>query len=299
MQGVCVGEFFTFRSEAVLNLHHVLYSEAWAQESADAGAALGAQVVADDLRLRSVQGYHMAVDYYRENLIAKDLLFDASMRLLSAHLVGRDGAAPQGWSEVFMPLTEPYLATDWPAHHQQNLAWTKGVTDELTLLLPAVIARLEELFHQPLPDPPILVSTVVAGRTGPAYTTVGPTHIICSTTHRKSQGHAAVEIVLHEACHALADPLLAALAERIDPKTPGAGDLWHVVLFYVVGEAVARAWAERAVSYQPYLDATGLLDRVWPSLRVPVRSAWSGYLDGTWDWDSACGRLAKSIQNQT
>lgn len=295
---MCLEELFAFRSDAALNLHNVLYSEAWAQEAAASGGRAGAQLVAGDLRLRAVPGYAGAIDYYRRNLISRDLLFDASMRQLSTQLVGRDGAKPEGWDGVFTPLVDPYVDMDWPDHRASNLAWTEGMTCGLRKLLPEVIARLEEVFHQELPDRPILVSTVVVGRTGPAYTNVHPTHIICSSSHRKSQGLAAVEVVLHEACHSVADPLLAALSDRIDPGRPKSRELWHVVMFYLVGQVVAAAWARQGVDYQPYLDATGLFDRAWPTLRTPVRDACSGYLDGTWDWDSAWDRLAESLQHQ-
>lgn len=284
-----------FRSDAALNLHNVLYSEAWAQQSAASGRDSGAQAVPGDLALRGVPGYQETVDYYRRELINRDLLFDESMRQLSALLVGRAGSAPAGWDGVFTPLLDHYRDMDWPDHQARNLVWAEQVIAGLTQLLPEVIARLEEVFCLTLPDRPVLVSTVLVGRTGPAYTDVHPTHIICSSSHRKSQGLAAVEVVLHEACHSLAEPLLAALSSRVDPTHPQARELWHVVMFYLVGEVVAEAWARHGVDYQPYLNATGLFERAWPMLREPVRDACSSYLDGTSGWDATWDRLAESL----
>ncbi|QDP96097.1 hypothetical protein FOE78_09470 [Microlunatus elymi] len=290
-----VDDYLTFRTDAELNLHNLLYSDAWRQEAAESGTRPKAQTIDDELALRDGAGYPAAVRFYRQQLIDRDLLFDASMRDLSSRLVGRDGTTPAGWREIFDPLVEDYLATDWDRHRDRNETWTREVADGLNQLLPEVIARLQDVFGQVLPEPPVLVSTVLVGRTGPAYTADDPAHIICSTTHRKAQGLAAVEIVLHEACHLLADPLYRSLDARLDTAAVHRPELWHVVQFYLVGEVVAAAWRRRGVDYEPYLSATGLFDRAWPQLRDCVPRAWSGYLDGSWGWDSACDRLVAAV----
>ena len=287
--------WFDFRADVMLNLHHVMYAEAWRVEEQETGAAAGAQLVRDNLELRRTIRYQPAVDYYRSAVIHKDLLFDGSMRQLASHIVGRSGSVPDGWFDIMRPLLDAYAATDWILHQEWNLAWTREVTSLLTNLLPEVMPRLEDLFRQTIPDAPILVSTVVVGRTGPAYTTIRPTHITCSTSHRKSQGLAATEIVIHEACHAIAEPLRAALDDRVAASVPHGSELWHVVLFYLTGEVVARAWNRSGVDYRPYLDATGLFERAWPQFQVPVRDAWSGYLEAKTSWDQCCDQLAAAV----
>ena len=169
------------------------------------------------------------------------------------------------------------------------------MVEHLTTLLPAVMRQLESLLRMDFPDSPMLVSTVIVGRTGPAYTQIRPTHITCSTSHRKNQGLAATEIIVHEACHAIAEPLWKALDARVTPGAAHGSELWHVVLFYLVGEVVARAWNRAGVHYQPYIDATGLFQRAWPQLRDPVRAAWSDYLDGSSPWDQCCDQLAEAV----
>ncbi|SDR98705.1 hypothetical protein [Microlunatus soli] len=286
---------FRFSSDAAMNLHHVLYSEACAAESAATGARPRAQHLEGGLTIRGSAAYEAAVDYYRHELITRDLLFDSTMRRLSAEVAGLGGTAPHGWSDVFQPALGDYLGADWSGHDATNVAWTVQLTDRLAPLLPDVVGRLEQVYRTPLPDVPVPVSTVVVGRTEPAYTAEGPDHITCTTTHRKSQGLQSVEIVLHELSHLLAGPLYEALAARA--TSDERPDLWHVVLFYLTGQVVARAWADHGVDYLPYLDATGLFDRAWPDLRQPVGDAWNGYLDGTRDWDSACDQVVDAVND--
>lgn len=162
----------------------------------------------------------------------------------------------------------------------------------MSTLLPDVLEELQRLLQAPLEDHPLRVDTVWIGHRMPAYTTVHSGHVTCTTTDQTSQGWTAVEIVLHEACHTLARPIRVALDQRIDQP----GDLWHAVLFYLAGETVRRALEHTGISYQPFLEATGLFDRVWPQLRRPITEIWTCYLDGHTDWDRACDLLAAAVR---
>lgn len=293
-----VDEWFTFDSDAALNLHHLLYAEAWSVESAETGQPSRAQPVEGELALRDAPGYGAAIAYYRRELIGQNLLFDDTLQDLARWLIGRGGATPAGWSEVFTPLLDDYRATDWLGHDRHNQRWSTAAGDQLAMLLPEAIDRLQELYRQPLPDPPVLVSTVYVGDRLPAYTSIRPTHITCSTTHPESQSRAAAEVILHEASHELVDGVRASIRARVDITQQGLGQLWHAVLFFITGEIVVRLFAERGVTYTPYLESTGLFDRAWPQFRAPITDAWTGYLDQRWDWDSACDRLAAAVDHQ-
>lgn len=211
-----VDDAFTFASQPALNLHHLLWAEAWAVESAETGRPSRAQPVTGNLALQETPGFQAGIDYYRAHLIERHLLFDDTMHELSQRLVGRGGAAPAGWEEVFTPVLGDYLDADWPVHDQQNQAWAASSRAQLEELLPAALDRLQHLFRQALPDPPVLISTVYVGDRLPGFTSLHPTHITCSSSHPEIQGIAAGEIILHEASHALIPDLRRAIEVRID-----------------------------------------------------------------------------------
>lgn len=294
-----VDEAFVFASDAALNLHHLLYAEAWSVESAETGQPSKAQPVPPgNLRLRDAPGFRHAIAYYRAQLIERHLLFDDTMQALSSWLVGRGGAVPDGWDQVFTPLQAEYEATDWPAHDRHNNRWAAEVSALLDRDLSEAVDRLQQVYCRRLPDPPELVSLVYVGSREGAYTSLHPTHITCSTTDPNGQGLAAAEVLLHEASHTLARDLQESIRARVDMTQPGLRQLWHVALFFITGQVVARLLAERGVAYTPYLESTGLFDQVWPQFRNPVTDAWTGYLDGRWDWDTACHRLAAAVNHQ-
>lgn len=204
---MAVDDSFAFTSDAALNLHHLLYTEAWSAESAENGQPSKAQPAPDDLALRNASGFSDAIAYYRAELIGGPLLFDDTLQDLSRWLTGRGGAAPAEWDRVFTPLLADYQAGDWPDHDRQNKSWSAAVIAELEKLLPEILEDLQQAYRRSLPDPPVLVSTVYVGDRLPAYTSLHPTHITCSSTHPHSHGLTALEIVLHEASHALVDDL--------------------------------------------------------------------------------------------
>lgn len=289
-----VDEWFTFTSDAALNLHHLLYAEAWSNESAETGQRSKAQPMrAGDLMLRGAPGFQDAIAYYRAQLIQRHLLFDDTMQGLSSWLVGRGGAVPAEWEQIVRPLLTEYEAADWPDHDRQNNRWAVEVSALVDTDLPGAVDRLQEIYRRPLPDPPEPVSLVYVGSREGAYTSLHPTHITCSTTDPKAQGYPAAEVLLHEASHALARDLQESIRARVDMTHPGVGQLWHVVLFFLTGQVVVQLLAERGVAYTPYLEANGL----WPQFQEPVTEAWIGYLEGRWGWDVACDRLA-AVVNQ-
>lgn len=85
------------------------------------------------------------------------------------------------------------------------------------------------------------------------------------------------------------------MESRQDPEVPGVGQLWHAVLFFLTGSVVAQLLADRGLGYTPFAESSGLFDRAWPHFREPIRDAWTSYLDGRWDWDTACDRLAAGV----
>jgi hypothetical protein len=74
-----------------------------------------------------------------------------------------------------------------------------------------------------------------------------------------------------------------------------AGDLWHVVLFYIAGEVTRQQLAKNAIDYKPYLYATGLFDRAWPQFRAPVETHVQAFIDGKIALEQMAANLAAAV----
>ena len=146
---------FKFVSDTALNLHHLLYAEASSCESAETGERSKAQPMpAGELSVRAAPGFQEAVAYCRARLISGHLLFDQTLRDLSDQLVGRGGAAPEGWEAVFTPLLADYRSTDWSDHDQHNNRWSHAASVEPAKLFPEAIDRLQQVYRRRLARQP-------------------------------------------------------------------------------------------------------------------------------------------------
>ena len=174
-----------------------------------------------------------------------------------------------------------------------NRRWVEIVTALLATHEPALVARLEQVYQRSWDGLPIRIDVVELANGNANTIVTSPTggHILISSSNDGIQNAAALEMVFHEASHLLTatwrdDPLPAALKEaatQVDAQLPG--DLWHVVLFYVTGEAVRETLANAGeAGYTPYVYAQGLFERGgggrWSAYRTPVEDAWSTYLKG-------------------
>ena len=54
--------------------------------------------------------------------------------------------------------------------------------------------------------------------------------------------------------------------------------------------------AKIGVDYRPYLYATGLFDRAWPTFREPVERVVRAFVDGQITLDQMAAELAKALR---
>ena len=126
-----------------------------------------------------------------------------------------------------------------------------------------------------------------------AYTTTNSTLITVSSVDPANQGDAALEVLFHEASHAMISGVQEAISAQcktknvlLDPPT-----LWHAVLFYTTGELVK----ELIPSYTPFAEANGVWVRAWPMYIGPLKQDWQPYLDGKVPFDSAVTAIVKDV----
>jgi hypothetical protein len=287
-----------FHSAFWINLHHVLYAEAWARRAVpprrSQAGALPALPPAD-LSTDQRAAWARAIDYYDRELAAKDLLFDETMDATRQVLVGsagseqpRSGLAPEH-AAVIAAAAPVYRSHWWPAHDQVNRAWIADVVTRVRSLSPEVPDRLAKLYGTPWFASPVRVDVVVVANRQGAYTALAPepAHVTASSNDPDSQQWAAAEIVFHEVSHALVRPIREAFDREARAASKSIPVLWHVALFYLTGEVVRQSLAARRVEYTQYLYATGLFERAWPDLRAPIESHWLPYIDGKVRLDEA------------
>jgi hypothetical protein len=132
-------------------------------------------------------------------------------------------------------------------------------------------------------------------RTGPVpYTLTDPTLITMSSGDPRYRGLAALEMIFHEASHAMIGLLEAKLDE--EAKRQGKTlppDLWHAILFYSAGEITRRHVGR---DYVPYAKKNGLYERGgWEIFPPVLERDWQPYLEGTLSASTAVARVVAAF----
>ena len=180
----------------------------------------------------------------------------------------------------------------WPEDAAENRAWIEKLQPALARHGEALAASLEKAYGARFPAPIAVDVSSYAGPVG-AYTVLDPPHITITSHLSEYQGDAALEMVFHEASHALVGPLrekLAAECARQGVAEPP--QLWHSLLFYTTGEVVRRRLGG---GYVPYADRNGLWTRSFSADERPIKDHWPAYLDGAIDIDTALARVVAAL----
>jgi len=282
-----------------MNLHQTLMHEASANTPRDLGALTPEQRTA----------WNAALAAYREAWGGKgDITFERVMRIAQDELsqVADDAVDPglsQALAGAIKQAAPVYRAHWWPADDAANrffigyaAAMLRDAGDEL--------ARAHEtVYGTPLPKTVRLDVTAHAGPYG-AYTnslrSAGPVTTM-SSRDPSYQGHAVLEMVLHEASHTIVGPYngtvaraIAASAKRLAIEPPDG--LWHAVLFATSSQLGVRALRARGVTnYVP--TSEDLLTRVWPQYRTAIETHWHPYvLEGKGTLDEAIDKVVTAVK---
>jgi hypothetical protein len=268
---------FELHSGFWVNLHQRLYAEA-----APPGRGGPPEVFTDD------PAWSGAVAYYRGAFPVNDrlsLLFHEPLRALNIRLSSLADAADLRGSGLAPELSAPleaaagvYRKEQWAKDDASNRRWITGIEPQLARHGDALASELSAVYRTPWPKEPIRVDvSVMAGPVG-AYTVVDPTHVTISSGRTTFQGEAALEMIFHEASHALIKPIEDGIERACEAAhKPAPPTLWHALLFFTTGEIVKRRLGG---SYVPYADANGLYDRDWKPYREIFERVWRPYLAG-------------------
>lgn len=280
---------FEFHSSFWLNLHLRLHYAATGRRPPPAAA----------LQQPDAPEWARAVDFYKVRFGEKGgmgLMFDDDLVSIERRLSALDAAPLSGLDPALTAQLDAVASLarrDWPEQERLNRAWISAVEPALRRHGKALIAALSAAYHAPWPQAPILVD--VSGFAGPfgAFTVLDPVHITISSTNPAYSGDASLEMIFHEASHALIAPIankLEAKAVRRGRKVPE--DLWHALIFYTTGEIVKR---ELGSGYVPYATKNGVWSRGWSKMETAIRRDWQPYLDGKMDLDRALSALMDEL----
>jgi hypothetical protein len=293
------------------NLHHLLYAQALSDPAAARARKIrldpSDEAIFDVLTPAERNTWNAARAYYVGNIIGKNLLFDEELRAIGIALSETESSEqiaatglPPDLRSVLRSTEAIYRKYWWPGHRARNQRWAREIQPFLSRHGAKLRARLEAVYGAAWPDEPVIVDLVFYANSAGAYTTLDPTRIAISTSDSANWNEAALEILLHETTHAMAQPLREQLEELVAAAVakPDANvkalrrDLWHETLFYLTGEVLT----EELPGYTPYADKNGLWTIAWPGRdRKSIEQAMAPYLDGLTSMHDALATLVSDL----
>lgn len=297
-----VNQYFEMRSDFWLNLHHFLYLQAvlaTPQARKDAAIAVDRAVPLRQMTPEQRIAWDKALTYYRQ-FGDRDPLRDRALITANYELSDAGNSSSiegrQLTPEMKAALQEAapvYRALWWNDQDQKNRQWIERASLLVRKYGKNLSSRIALVYRTTWPANKIPVEVVLYANWAGAYTTTHDTLITVSSVDPANQGDAALEILFHEASHALIDSLQEALlnqcrAQAVTLKPP---TLWHAILFYTTGTLVR----EQLPGYTPLADSIGLWKRAWPMYIGPLKTDWQPYLDGKTSFNSAVASLVKDV----
>jgi len=267
--------FFSFHSNAWLNLHHILWSRG-------EGAPLPADLPEAE-RTAWAAGIEFYAPYSRRNLISDDELIAIKEALRNVE--GRtslDGipidSGVRTTLERLMPI---YRKHWWPAHDRTNREWIAAVRPLVDRHGAALDQAMARAYDVTMPDNPVWVDVSVRAHPVGAYETGPVTHVMISSVDPSYRGYAALEMLFHERSHAwgrvLARAIFAAATEQgvsVPPQLP------HAVLFYTAGELTARELKSHGIDYTHYAHPKIYSNMCGASCEERMALHWTPHLEG-------------------
>lgn len=223
---------FELRSGFWVNLHHFLFLQAI--EDPNAGRVALAALSPDQ-----AEDWSQAIGYYRESYSGKDLLQRAMARIKNALAdAGSDTSAfADGLDAELVKILEAaapvYRAKWWKKHDRSNRLRIEQLVPLLALHEKSLKTDLSDVYNVEWPAARIEADVVFYANWAGAYTTLYPTRITISSEDSDQPPEESLELLFHEASHALIDRVEEVIDDRVRSigKLLPRKSLWHAVLF--------------------------------------------------------------------
>lgn len=300
-------ERFIFHSDPWINLHHFLYQ--WARnvpERQPEDRRRAVEVTERDqlgsLDAHEREAWVRALDYYRQRLIAGDILFNRrlidvreQLAVIACSGVGLDELDAEH-KNVLDEAMRVYRSRWWPTHHEANVAWIQWQVDSLKVHETTLAERLAATYGGVWPGDRIRVDVAAYTNWAGAYTTNNPNHLTISGTDYT--GLEGLEILFHEVSHAsffeqriLGQINVAFRASGTDPPDR----LAHTIQFVTPAELLSPLLTDEELEKFQSVGKR-VLER--GSLReqyLVVLKHWKPFLDGQVERTEALDRIAQEL----
>jgi hypothetical protein len=266
--------FFSFHSNAWLNLHHILWSKG-------EGAPLPPDMPEPE-RIAWDSGIEFYAPYSRRNLFDDELIAIKEALRTAEGRTSLDGlpidSGVRTTLERLMPIYQKHW---WPAHDRTNREWIAAVRPLIDRHGAALNQAITRAYDVTMPDNPVWVDVSVSAGSLGAYEAGPVTHVMISSVDSGYRHYKALEMLFHERSHAwgrvLARPIFAA-AERLGVKVPP--QLPHAVLFYTAGELTARELKAHGIEYTHFAHPTIYPNMCGSDCADKMAVHWTPHLEG-------------------
>ncbi len=254
-------------------------------------------------------------------MAGRDLLLNGDMEIINNQLAAMEACpdlegktTPLCKSGLRQDLVEAleraapvYRAHWWAQQDRGNRDWIAQVQPLIQKMGVELSAQLADVYQRPWPSQRLRVDVVWYGGPFGAYTTLDPIHVTISSHDPRNRGVYGFEVLFHEASHALAGGVNAAIAHEFRERDkPIPREFWHALLFYTTGEIVRRdveygsmtltyEQANGPSAYLPYAARFGLYSGSWEHFRALLDLYWLPYLDGRVSFETAMARMAADM----
>ena len=235
--------------------------------------------------------WNNAIHTYRVRFFDRSPMLDDELVRINDALSAATDLPPEGFAEevtkALLAASQVYRKHRWAIDDKANRFWISVAEGMLRDTGEDLAREHSRVYGAPFPERVRVDVSPAAGPLG-AYTTVanGLVHTTISSRDPAYQGYAALEMLLHEASHAIVGAAGGAIGPEIQASARAKGvlaprQLWHAVLFYTSGELTRRALRERGITdYMPFMYRQNMFERAFRGLRDPIEAYWQSYLDG-------------------
>jgi hypothetical protein len=320
---------FEMHSGFWVNLHHFLYLQArLLKGNSSSTETVRGAAQPDELPVSlmgfpeaEIRAWQDAVAFYQKDLASRDLLLNGDMEIINNQLSTMEicpdlegkttplckSGLRQDLVEALERAAPVYRAHWWALQDRTNRDWIAQVAPMIQKMGVELSGQLADVYQRPWPSQRLRVDVVWYGGPFGAYTSLDPIHLTISSHDPRNRGVYGFEVLFHEASHALAGAVTAAIAREFrDRDKPIPRDFWHALLFYTTGEIVRRDLEYGTMTftieqsngpsvYLPYAARFGLYSGSWEHFRGLLDLYWLPYLDGRVSFDTAMARLASDM----